>query len=147
MTAATHTLVRVEAITGDELARVKAYPENRSAFYGRNRGAGIGRVVPGSALVVPPPPDYSTPAAVSARCWEAGTRATDDLRAAGKDTTFRRAYRELRKAVPALPCRVEDRHVSRWRIVRNTDGAWTLAPVEQSTEQPARPRRRRAAAA
>ena len=106
--------------------------------------------VAGSALIVPPPPDYSSVAAVSKRCYEAGTRSDADLRAATNDTIVRKTYRELRKVVPALPCRVEDTHQSKWEIHRNhipdlvaREGLYILIPRQESTVQVIpRPRKR-----
>jgi hypothetical protein len=71
----------------------------------------------GSALIVPPPPDYSTPKAVSARCRERGTGGMPGFQTAANDRSVAKAYRELRKIVPAMPCRVEDTHVSKWIVV------------------------------
>jgi hypothetical protein len=72
----------------------------------------------------PASPDYSTRAAVDARIREAGTQ---ELRAnVVTDTAFARLYRAFRKASPALVCRVEDLHVSRWRIVRDAAGRTDL---------------------
>ena len=65
---------------------------------------------------------------------------------------MRRAYQELRKAVPALPCRVEDTHNPRLRGQWTPDAYdkrgilierahWALVPIEPESD-PA-PRRRR----
>ena len=58
---------------------------------------------------VPPPPDYSTPQAVTARCRERGSEPLV-FYAPGKDTTVARAYRafmkacgDWRDATPAAP--------------------------------------------
>ena len=84
----------------------------------------------GAALVVPPPPDYSTPAEVTKRCREAGLWGSfadrhDGSKRVGawweRDAAgFRKVYKGFRKAVPArAPCRVEDTHKSKWRVVDN----------------------------
>ena len=80
----------------------------------------------GSALIVPRPPDYSTPSAITSRCREAGTHADADLVAAMRSTEVKRAYRDFRKATPALACPAGDTHRSRWRIVRDNEGALVL---------------------
>lgn len=71
---------------------------------------------PPDASKVPPPPDYSTPAKVSARCRERGTPgAWEGLITV--DTKFKKLYKEFRAIVPKLKCRLEDLHRSKYRIV------------------------------
>jgi len=92
---------------------------NAQAIFGRLMArltADAGRTV----RMAPASPDYSTPAAVTARIREGGTLEARAIVAS--DTGFARLYRAFRKASPALVCRVEDLHVSRWRIVRDTAG-------------------------
>lgn len=48
---------------------------------------------------VPPPPDYSTPAAVTARAWEAGSHSWPKKYT--EDRTVARAYRAFRAATGA----------------------------------------------
>jgi hypothetical protein len=80
-----------------------------------------------SVRTVPPSPDYSTRAAIDARIREAGTpqaRAT-----VVTDTGFARLYRAFRKVAPATVCRVEDLHVSHWRVVYVAFGRYELVPA------------------
>ena len=96
---------------------------------------GINPSIVGAALRVPPPPDYSTPKAVTARIYEAAHSETRAMLAASRDTKFRGLYREFRKAAgnPSA-CRVEDLHVSKWDVVMGTDGKWDLAPAKPKTQ-------------
>src|SRR5262245_38093231 len=92
---------------------------------------------------VPPPPDYSSPAAVNARIREFCGRAW--FAQALADKVWAKTYGEFRAALlarqldqadeelvaptapsPSAPCPVEDWHDSKWRIVRGKDGALTL---------------------
>lgn len=118
---------------GDGRGRRKRDPCDYDYF------AGTSGRPPTSARIVPPPPDYSTPAAVTARCYESGgwgNFATGVKRVGqwwNKDTpSFRKVLKAFRAVVPALPCRVEDSHVSRWRVVPSGNAAplgWTLTDV------------------
>lgn len=99
---------------------------------------------PPAPIKVPSPPDYSTPAKVSARCRERGTiGAWEGLVAV--DTKFRTLLKEFRALVPKLKCRVEDLHVSKYRIVKTEDGAdrFTLEeiPAEERKKPAKRPRK------
>jgi hypothetical protein len=86
---------------------------------------------------VPPPPDYSTPAAVQARIREFCGRAWFT-----PDSGFRMLYQELRRAIAATACDEEpsgragacpvaDWHRSKWRVVREGN-AWTLKPAKRA---------------
>jgi hypothetical protein len=77
-----------------------------------------------SVRTVPVAPDYSTPAAVAARIRQGGTG-----NAVTVDTGFARIYRAFRKVAAPAPVRLADLHVSRWRVVRGSDGRYDLAPA------------------
>lgn len=119
--------VQIRPITS---ADIDALPDSRDRSLARIR-ATYGYALPGP-IRVPKPPDYSTPASISARCREAGSTSDAMWEALHKQDTMR-AYRALRRISPALPVRVADQHRSRWDVVPSTDaemaaghGPWTL---------------------
>lgn len=122
----THTLVRIEAMTEEEIARQSS--DVKKTLKG-------GPWHPPAPVKVPPPPDYSTPAKVTARCLERGTGAGADILAASRDTSVRKAYRALIEAAGAIPVRAEDLHASAWRVVPMEQGkpwhGWTLERVPE----------------
>jgi hypothetical protein len=100
---------------------------NAQAAFGRlmaRLAADAGRTV----RTAPAAPDYSTRAAVDARIREAGT---PELRAVAADAAFARLYRAFRKVAPPIACRLEDLHVSRWRVVRDTAGRYDVMPAHR----------------
>lgn len=58
---------------------------------------------PAPAWIVAPSPDYSTPAAVTSRCREAGSHSDQDLLAAMRSNDVRREYKALVKVAGPLP--------------------------------------------
>ena len=107
--------LRLTAITSDDVAKM---PDDRQRVYAAKPTGGRYEAPRWRREKVPPPPDYSTPQAVTARCREAGGWRWDPLRgnggsdgnafvrntwlcaswAAEKDTTVARAYRAFMKA-------------------------------------------------
>src|SRR5262245_1764203 len=98
---------------------------------------------------VPPPPDYSSPAAVNARIREFCGRAW--FAKALSDKAFAQVYGDFRLALGRVladqqpdeelaapkpaggrPCPIEDWHVSKWTVVRGKRG-YELAPRDGST--------------
>ena len=77
----------------------------------------------GSALKVPPPPDYSTPVKVTARAREGGTGDwTARFKVPGRPN-FKRLLKAFRKVCPPMPCRVEDTHRPKWEY-REIERRW-----------------------
>lgn len=125
-TPGTHTLVSLTPYSAAEMQQLT--DGDRRTL----RRASFHWPAPGSALIVPPPPDYSTPAAVTKRCREGGLWspfAHQSFKRVGAwwepDASFRTLYRAFRKVAPAVVCRVEDTHVSKWRVVRVV-GQWSV---------------------
>jgi hypothetical protein len=81
-----------------------------------------------SVRTVPGSPDYSTPEAVTERAREAGTIGARDV-AAGESDGFGRLYRAFRKVAPASPVRVEDLHVSSYRVRLGASGQYELVAL------------------
>ena len=115
--------LRLTAITSDDVVKM---PDDRQRVYAAKPTGGRYEAPRWRREKVPPPPDYSTPQAVTARCREAGGWRWDPrnpesdaliqntwLRAswaAEKETTVARAYRafmkacgDWRDATPAAP--------------------------------------------
>src|SRR3990167_10122405 len=118
--------LRLTAITSDDVAKML---DDRQRVYADKPTGSRYQAPRRRREKVPPPPDYSTPQAVTARCREAGGWRWDPLRndgsdgnafvrntwlraswAAEKETTVARAYRafmkacgDWRDATPAAP--------------------------------------------
>jgi hypothetical protein len=67
---------------------------------------------------VPAPPDFSTSAKITARCWEAAGGRPWTAKAAG-DRSFAKLMKDFRATVPKRSkCPVKDRHNPRWEYRR-----------------------------
>jgi len=86
--------LRLTAITSDDVAKM---PDDRQRVYAAKPTGGRYEAPRWRREKVPPPPDYSTPQAVTARCRERGSEPLV-FYAPGKDTTVARAYRAFMKA-------------------------------------------------
>ena len=89
--------LRLIAITGDDVAKM---PYGLQRVYARKPGGSRYTAPRWRREAVPPPPDYSTPQAVTARCRERGTRESWLVAswAAEKDRTVAKAYRAFMEA-------------------------------------------------
>jgi len=74
---------------------------------------------------VPPPPDYSTPKKVTARCLEGAGNAAGRawFTTAVTDRSFAKAMKDFRATVPKMKCTVQDTHRPKWEY-RRIDGKY-----------------------
>jgi hypothetical protein len=136
-----HRLVSVTMMTDEEyekwLGSMK-YPER----WDTEKSLKTPLYRPPAPIKVPPPPDYSTPKKVSARCRERGTPGA--FNGIGGDPKFKNLYKEFRQLVPPIKVRLADLHRSKYRIVDK--GAYgrpelTLEEIPAKQRKPAKRRR------
>lgn len=84
----------------------------------------------GFAAPVPKPPDYSTQAKITARCWEAAGGRPDFLTA---DKSFAKALKAFRQVAAPIPCPAEDWHEPKWeyRFYEDQRPAYQLTAEER----------------